>query len=182
MNLKESLDVIKKHWHSTPVDVLAVARDLGVPVQAEVLPDNISGCIKLAGNGGYFIIVNRTHALVRQRFTVAHELGHFIYHRDLLGRGVGDTRAYRAEGTDLPNPHITLEHERQANTFAANLLMPKHLIEKLQKEGLHTPAELAQKLLVSEQAMRIRLGYRPEYVPPPDDDTVEVRRGGVPLD
>lgn len=178
MNLKESLEVIKKYWNTAPVDVEAIARDLGVPIRKKPLPQNISGAIMQA-DGKYEIVVNANHSATRQRFTIAHELGHFIYHRDLLGRGVGDTRAYRAEGTNMPNPNISVTHERQANTFASNLLMPKHLIESLQSQGIGEPAALARALGVSEEAMRIRLGLsRNDFSEPPDDDAVEVRQGG----
>jgi Zn-dependent peptidase ImmA (M78 family) len=157
MNLRESLEVIKKHWNTAPVPVDRIAFELGVPVLRASLPDNISGAIQKDGEG-YKIVVNRNHSLTRQRFTVAHEIGHYIYHRDLLGAGTGDTRAYRAEGTDFPNPKITPLQERQANTFAANLLMPGHLIKQLQAEGVRTPEGLASRLQVSLEAMKIRLG------------------------
>lgn len=157
MDIKDSLAVVKKYWNSAPVDVAAISQELGVGVLRAALPNNISGFIKKDG-GGYMIVVNGNHSTTRQRFTIAHELGHYIYHRDLLDGGVGDTLAFRAEGTPLPNPKITLQHERQANTFAANLLMPNHLIDKLKKLGIGTVEALAQALGVSEEAMRIKLG------------------------
>jgi Zn-dependent peptidase ImmA (M78 family) len=174
MNLRESLDIVKKYWNTAPVPVDTIASELGVPVLRVDLPNEISGAIRKEGNG-YQIIVNRNHALTRQRFTIAHEIGHFIYHRDLLGAGTGDTRAYRAEGTPFPNPNITALQERQANTFAANLLMPKHLIEKLQSQGTKDIPALAKALLVSEEALRIRLGRKQDDYGPrqPGEDEVE---------
>lgn len=157
MNLKECLDVIKKHWNVAPVDVRAISYELGVPIMYANLPHNISGMIQRDDNG-YKIVVNSNHATVRQRFTIAHELGHYIYHRDLLGKGVGDTLAYRADQTEMPNPSITILHERQANTFAANLLMPNHLVKELQARGIKMPEELAQTLGVSVDALKIKLG------------------------
>lgn len=182
MNLKESLEIIKRHWDSVPVPVETIASDLEVPIEYRALPQNISGAIERC-EGGYKIVVNNTHARTRQRFTIAHELGHYIYHRDLLGQGVGDTLAFRAEGTPFPNPSITVVHERQANTFASNLLMPNHLVSKLKRQGLRTPEQLAAALEVSPEAMRIKLGLnRPEFErPAPDDDNVEVRVGGRPV-
>ena len=175
MNLKESLDIIKQYWNSAPVPVGDIARALGVPVLAVGFPANISGAIQRDGEG-YKIVVNKNHAKTRQRFTVAHELGHFIYHRDLLGGGVGDNLAFRAEDTELPNPNITITHERQANTFASNLLMPNHLIAQLKAQGLKTPEQLADALEVSPEAMRIKLGLsnRFEKDQEPGEDEVEV--------
>ncbi|HEY4941391.1 MAG TPA: ImmA/IrrE family metallo-endopeptidase [Rhizomicrobium sp.] len=164
MNLKESLDVIKKHWNAAPVPVDTISWELGVPIMYANLPENISGAITKDGSAAYKIVVNENHTKTRRRFTIAHELGHFIYHRDLLGKGVGDTRAYRAEDTPYPNINITAVQERQANTFAANLLMPNHLIKELQAKGLKSPQQLAQALEVSEAAMRIKLGVDREPV------------------
>ena len=163
MNLRESLDVIKKHWNSAPVPVETIARELGVPILRVSFPDNISGAIRKEGTG-YMIVINSHHAITRQRFTIAHELGHYIYHRNLLGAGTGDTRAYRAEGTPFPNPNITPTQEKQANVFAANLLMPNHLICALKAKGITSPAGLAEKLQVSEAAMRIKLGLNRDSI------------------
>lgn len=174
MNLRESLEVVKKHWNTIPVPVEKIASELGLNVRYDALPDNISGAI-VKSDAGYYILVNRTHAPTRRRFTVAHEIGHFIYHRDLLGEGTGDTRAYRADGTPFPNRKITEVQERQANTFAANLLMPNHLIKRLQAQGILSPEELAKSLQVSPEAMRIKLGMKKtEFVKEPSEDDVEI--------
>lgn len=154
MTAIDPLKVIAKHWDSTPVPIGAIIEELGLPLSYEPLADNISGYIERQ-NGTYRIVVNATHARTRQRFTAAHELGHFIYHRDLLGDGVGDNRAYRADGTNRPNANIRPIHERQANSFAANVLMPRH---RLADVGNATTSELAMMFDVSQEAMRIRLG------------------------
>ena len=152
------LEVIEKYAQSAPVPVFQILDELGLGPQFQLLDDDISGWIERKDNGTYSVAVNAAHATVRQRFTAAHELGHFIYHRDLLGQGVGDTRAYRAQNTPFPNSAIRPIHERQANSFAANLLMPRATIAALKAEGLTTPPELADRLEVSLHAMCIRLG------------------------
>lgn len=153
------LEVIERHAASTPVPVFQILDELGLGPRFEFLDDNISGWIERRGVG-YEVTVNADHPHVRQRFTAGHELGHYIYHRDLLGNGVGDTRAYRAAGTPLPNAAITPMHERQANSFAANLLMPRRTITRLRTQGIVDPAELAERLEVSLHAMCIRLGVQ----------------------
>jgi hypothetical protein len=154
------LKLAEKYWGDIPVPVFDILTELGLGPEREFLPDDISGWIERRPNGSYGVVVNAAHAPVRQRFTAAHELGHYIYHRDLLGAGTGDTRAYRAEGTRFPNGAIRPVHERQANSFAANLLMPLTSINKLKAEGVTTVAGLADSLGVSQDAMRIRLGLR----------------------
>lgn len=161
MNISEALSTVARFTLRAPVDVAGIASALSVPVEYEFLDDNISGAIKSDNRAlnGYEILVNASHSPVRQRFTIAHELGHFIYHRDLLGRGTGDTRAYRAEpGTGFPNQHITPREERQANAFAANVLMPRTLIAEFENRGIVSSSLLAEIFEVSGDAMRIRLG------------------------
>lgn len=152
------LAIIEKFAASAPVPVFQILDELGLGPEFRLLDDNISGWIERQPDDNYRVAVNANHALVRQRFTAAHELGHYIYHRDLLGQGVGDTRAYRADTTPFPNSAIKPMHERQANSFAANLLMPRATLATLQGQGIVTPQDLADRMEVSLHAMCIRLG------------------------
>lgn len=154
--MPDPMKVIEKHWNSTPVPIEQIIQEIGLPLSYEPMDDQMSGYIERS-NGSYRIVVNALHPETRQRFTAAHELGHYIYHRDLLGDGVGDNRAYRAEGTKIDNPRIQPVHERQANSFAANVLMPRHMLTDV--AGEETEA-LASRFRVSPQAMAIRLGRR----------------------
>ncbi|MEA3009921.1 MAG: hypothetical protein QOJ91_1613 [Sphingomonadales bacterium] len=153
--MPDPMKVIERHWNSSPVPIEAIIQEIGLKLDREVLDENISGFIERQADGGYRIVVNAFHSDTRQRFTAAHELGHYIYHREFLGEGVGDNRAYRAEGPARPNPNIRPLHERQANSFAANVLMPRH---RLTDVGAQATAALAQQFKVSPEAMRIRLG------------------------
>ncbi|MGF1606447.1 MAG: ImmA/IrrE family metallo-endopeptidase [Rhodothalassiaceae bacterium] len=152
--MPDPLKVIEKHWNSTPVPIDAIIQEIGLPLRYKRMADNISGYIERA-DGGYRIVVNALHPETRRRFTAAHELGHYIYHRDLLGDGVGDNRAYRTDGTQRDNPNIRPVHERQANSFAANVLMPCHRLTDVAGEKTE---DLAARFKVSPQAMAIRLG------------------------
>ncbi|HEX4694207.1 ImmA/IrrE family metallo-endopeptidase [Sphingomonas sp.] len=156
--MNDPITVIEKYADAIPVPVYDIISQLGLGPCFERLDDNISGWIEREDDGSYRIVINDAHPLTRQRFTAAHELGHFIYHRDLLGPGTGDTRAYRAEQTPLPNAAIRPIHERQANNFAANLLMPANSIERLRAAGINDVAVMADRLGVSVDAMKIRLG------------------------
>lgn len=156
--MTDPLKVIDAYSRSLPVRIFDILTALGLGPEFRVLDNNISGWIEAAPGGSYRVVINQAHSKTRQRFTAAHELGHYIYHRDLLGRGVGDTRAYRSEGSNLENSNITAAHERQANSFAANVLMPKEQISELRRKGVWEPEVLAKNFGVSEDAMRIRLG------------------------
>ncbi|WP_420411289.1 ImmA/IrrE family metallo-endopeptidase [Roseibium sp.] len=153
------VDAIRRAQRQYPVDVIGLCRDLGISVHEAYLADDVSGELVPIAGGHYQINVNASHPKTRQRFTIAHELGHFVHHRNLIGAGIDDDRAYRS--TNAGRYHNTMigpAQETQANRFAANLLMPQHLIDRLQQEGKRTPNEQAYALGVSRSAMRIRLG------------------------
>ncbi len=160
IRIQSNLDVLEEFASSYPVDVEGAANAIGVRVFYDELPDGISGKIQRDEQGKYYIVANRLEPEVRQRFTIAHELGHYIYHRSLIGDGVADTPAYRAPDlTIYDETPLERFHEAQANQFAANLLMPRRLIRMA--EAAHPEAgvqELARLFRVSEDAMRIRKG------------------------
>jgi len=97
-------------------------------------------------------MVNSTEAPVRQRFTIAHEIAHFLLHRHLLeskGALVDDTM-YRSG--------LSTAEEAAANKMAAHILMPFSLINSLSNNGFNSVESLARQLQVSKTAMKIRLG------------------------
>ena len=151
----DPISLIKKHINQPPIDIEAVVKDFGLELVQSPLKDDVSGFIEKKTDGTYRITVNASHSETRRRFTIAHELAHYIYHRDLFGNGVADSRAYRSEGTPLENANITRAHELQANSFAANVLMPKSLLADRMHEK---PETLANEFKVSPAAMKIRLG------------------------
>lgn len=136
---------------SAPVNVLACARQAGLHIYAIELPEGISGMIKREADGTFRCYVDKNEPNVRQRFTAAHELGHFVLHRSQIGDGLQDNYLLRAEG-------MSNSQEAQANRFAADLLMPKRLIAEVIAEGVNDVKRLAKRFEVSEIAMSIRLG------------------------
>jgi Zn-dependent peptidase ImmA (M78 family) len=151
-------EIVNHFRKQIPVDVEGLALALGIPVKKIALGPNISGAIKKIGPDKFMIGVNAEHSTTRQRFTIAHEIGHFVLHRHLIGDGITDNIAYRSDG-DNPNPNIGAREETEANKFAANLLMPAESIIHLREEERLTEAsQLARRLEVSPAAMEIRLG------------------------
>ena len=103
--------------------------------------------------------VNWLHHPNRQRFTIAHEIGHFVLHR---GGTYIDKGTY-ARFRDLESGSGTKREEREANQFAAELLMPRHLVETLLQSQHLDPGDdgslnrLAEEFEVSALAMSFRL-------------------------
>src|SRR5262249_31951059 len=139
--------IIEKYQAQAPVDVVAIANDLGLNVWAmDSLPPSISGKIFRdplnGGSAGFSIGVNAQHSFVRQRFTVAHEIAHFILHRQKLeGGDLVDDAMYRSG--------LSTREETAANRFAADILMPLPLIRSLVQAGIRDPKSLAARLQVS---------------------------------
>lgn len=176
--------VRKKHIHElveglidhhklkkAPVDVDAIATHLGIEVQKDVVDEDMSGFLFRDTRENRAIIgVNGAHAQTRQRFTVAHELGHFLLH---AGEPVHIDRtnvAFRVNHRDARSSMGTDDTEREANLFAAELLMPSRFLERdLRNRDLDllndaVVQDLATQYGVSSQALSFRLvnlGYVP---------------------
>lgn len=139
-----------------PVDVLAAARELGLEVFSTEMEEGISGSIvrdrRYKTPSEFVIFVNKHEAGVRQRFTAAHEIGHYVLHRSLIGEGVSDNFMLRSK-------KLSDRNEVEANQFAADLLMPLPLVNRLIAQGIRDVSSLAKHLQVSDVAMAIRLGH-----------------------
>lgn len=124
----------------------------------DTLPEEISGAT-LYQDDKFFVLINSTKPETRQNFTLGHELGHFFLHNDTLkAEGFVDTENF------LDNPNILYRVdpsdrsvlEREANHFAASLLMPADLVQKAWHVNANIE-ETAAIFRVSTIAMSIRL-------------------------
>lgn len=131
--------------YDPPVDVDKIADRLGVHVfYEEGFPEGAAGQVEISEDPPRATIcVRRGDPPVRRRFTIAHEIGHLMLHRE--------ERAHRAvvfEGDPK---------ERQANDYAANLLMPAFMVRQYAVAAGYDARRLARLFQVSEQAMKYRL-------------------------
>jgi Zn-dependent peptidase ImmA (M78 family) len=149
--------VVSKVTATCPVKIGQLAKDLGIAVKVASMRVGISGQITKE-TGKYIIRVNRHEARERQRFTIAHELGHFFLHRSLIDsspEGIVDSVLYRSGAPE--------RIEFEANRLGADLIMPHELVKKKLKEEFNeivteaTIARLAAVFEVSKAAMEIRL-------------------------
>ena len=105
-------------------------------------------------DGKWYIRVNKNHNSRRQRFTILHELGHYMLHRNKL-QAFTDEIFFRAG--------VKGDIEYKANEFASKLLMPEDSVRKAIAEGVRNLGLLAERFDVSSPAMKIRvqeLGYK----------------------
>jgi len=143
-----------------PVSVERIAEMVGATIQKLDLKENLSGFSYPEGENKT-IGVNLRDAPLRQRFTIAHELGHLLMHKEKLEYDRGFAVQFR---DDVASEGSSLK-EIEANFFAAELLMPKVMLEKdlagwgqvdIEQESNELD-QLAERYQVSRQAMTVRL-------------------------
>jgi Zn-dependent peptidase ImmA (M78 family) len=146
-----------------PVPVDKVVKYLGAVLLPAPLDDEISGMVFVKEKVPV-IAVNSLHHPNRQRFTVAHEIGHLVLHRQHVESSVHVDKQYRVLMRDARSSKGVDDMEIAANQFAAELLMPRAILEPmLEEEVLDLDDDdllesLSLRFKVSKQAMSHRLG------------------------
>lgn len=154
--IEKFIETFHKQWSikNVPIPVEEIAGKLGIRVRMAPAPsDDISGLL-IRKKSWALIGINENESHVRQRFTLAHELGHFFLH---------PTKDAFVDYRDNQTGVIRNFKERQANMFASAFLIPKQQIsadvKKISKEGIFDPEieVLAKKYDVSKEAMNYRI-------------------------
>ena len=148
---------------AVPVD--RIAKGLGAQLRFSPLDDELSGMIYISDDTP-IIGINSLHPPNRQRFSIAHEIGHLVLHRSLISGRVHVDKEFRVQMTTLNRDAVSAlgsdKIEIEANQFAAELLMPtawfmKALPNKAFDIDNDGPLdELAKKFRVSRQAVDFR--------------------------
>jgi len=149
-------DVIER-----PVKIVNLCAAEGISVFEQYLPENVSGFIVIQDDifqhyeTGRLIVVNLSDSASRRRFTIAHELAHYILHWD-------ESHDYYAHRDAGQNTGI----EQEANIFASCVLMPQPLVESsldgLSEIFVEAPPfmwidHIAKEFAVSRNAAQVRL-------------------------
>ncbi len=123
-----------------PIKPEVIAYGLGIELYFYELPSQISGILYNHKNNP-MILINKKDNLLRQRFTIAHEIGHFLLHDS-------NSKIY----FDYPIENSKIE--REANTFAASLLLPDFLLKRYLSLSLE---KISNIFYVSRKVTEIRL-------------------------
>ena len=158
---KEVQRLAAKYKLEAPIDVERVAESEGAIIAREHFSGVQSG-FALRDGSRWVIGVNTATSRRRQRFTVAHELGHLLLHD---GRQLTVDHSVRVNWRDHKSSMATDREEIEANAFAAQLLMPGDLVRSatalLVSDGIRTRdaviSSLAEQFDVSTEAMGYRL-------------------------
>lgn len=158
---KYAVRILKEHKIKkapVPVDVIAAA--LGARVRYSPFDGDGELAGMLVRSERQIIIgVNSLHHPNRQRFTIAHECGHLLFHKG----DVHIDRSFRINKRDSVSSQAVDPDEIEANRFAAELLIPYDLImadllkHNIDMENEEEIKQLARKYEVSVQAMTFRI-------------------------
>lgn len=142
-----------------PVPVERIIKAHNLILEYSPLEDEISGMAYIKDGLG-IIGINSLHHPNRQRFSMAHELGHHILHADDLRKAVHvDKAIFRNEASSKAIDPLEIE----ANAFAAELLVPRELLAgivgtaSIDLEDDAKVEPLARQFRVSPSMMRLRL-------------------------
>jgi Zn-dependent peptidase ImmA (M78 family) len=156
--METEMEIVARYQAKAPVDLVGLAEELGIDLVERPIRSGESGWIERTGDQ-YRVVVNANEGDARKRFTTAHELAHYLLHRDLMDHGSRmnrhTDRLFDGDQHDDDSP-FTRAHEVQANRMAARLIMPASLVRKKVRQGLSL-AQLANDFEVSKAAMEIRL-------------------------
>ncbi len=149
--------VIDRYLKDKLVLLGKLAAELGISVKISALDRGKSGKIECK-DGAYTIKINRYETRERQRFTLAHEIAHFLLHRDKFVTDdygeIYDNVLYRSGQPE--------EIEHEVNRLAADLIMPIDPVHSdVEEAGVPVSDEVIERLArewcVSKAAMEIRL-------------------------
>lgn len=144
---------------SCPVDMQKVAQHIGVDIKEHDLGSDVSGVLVIDARSPA-IGVNAFHPKTRQKFTIAHEIGHFVLHKDDQQELFVD-KSFRIEFRR--NTGVFSKKEWEANAFAAALTMPDWMVyDKVETHNIdfsdgNSIKVLADEFGVSQDAMAIRI-------------------------
>jgi Zn-dependent peptidase ImmA (M78 family) len=157
---KEASQLLRKHRiKNPPVPVDKIAESLGATVRYSPFEGELAGMLVRA-HGQIIIGVNSLHHINRQRFTIAHECGHFLLHQ---GEEIHIDRTFRINKRNEVSSMAVDADEIEANRFAAELLMPFDMImadlhgREIDVENERDLKELAQRYQVSVQSLTHRI-------------------------
>ena len=153
--VRDASRVLDQMWSSpfgvdVPVDPVSIAVALGIKVYTADLDASVAGLLVKRRGEDAEIYLNAADSENRQRFTCAHEIGHYIQRSN-----TDDSEWEFVDRRDELSSQGTDPGEIYANSFAAQLLMPEHEVRSAAKRM--TVPQMALNFQVSLEAMKNRL-------------------------
>ncbi len=144
---------------SLPIPIETIVSNQGIKLLSYDLGEGMSGVL-IIEQGEATIGYNKNEHRVRNRFTIAHELGHFMLHKE---KDLFVDKDFKIMFRTIPSNDVNEIHEKEANEFAASILMPEDLLRReidlldLDYTDENAVKILAKKFDVSPISMSIRI-------------------------
>ncbi len=130
-----------------PVDLITVCEVCDLDYEeVNYFPENVDALIIPAGSR-IAAVVSSSSPSPRRRFSLAHQLGHLVLHRNPVV----------LEGTVIPGSALDVERECEADAFAVELLAPFSLLDAYLRSGHSSSADVASRFLVGDAVARLAL-------------------------
>jgi Zn-dependent peptidase ImmA (M78 family) len=140
--------------HTPPVDLRKIASHCGLKYEeVDYFPDDVDALI-VTNPEGSVAVVNKKQSSYRRRFSLAHELGHFVLHRD--GSVLEETVSIDSPPAGEESENGSSTTEREANLFAGEILVPVEFLKRHFKPGM-TAADVGKLFEVSESVAAIAI-------------------------
>ncbi|MFT4967264.1 MAG: Zn-dependent peptidase ImmA (M78 family) [Candidatus Deianiraeaceae bacterium] len=151
--------IFAKFKNKIPFRIVEFSNALGIKIFLDDLPDNISGKIEKNDAGDFTIYLNNKHSNTRHIFTIAHELGHYFRHQEYFEthNSIEEPLYNTFQKDRLDDNTEQKTREREANEFAAELLMPSGTIKEKWTEFHFSITKMAKYFNVSEIAIAFRI-------------------------
>lgn len=137
-----------------PVKITDLIRNYGLTVEVVDLQQYGQRVAGFIDPEKRVIYVNKNDSAARQAFTIAHELGHWLMHQSQLSTEPDKYAILYRKPLGVANPDPI---EKQANAFAACLLVPRDMLERYRKDS--SINELAAIFGVSTDVIGYRLKH-----------------------
>lgn len=156
IRLQRNLGLDKEPSRSQRIDVFNCISRVGATLMFQPMDKLLGAYLTKEGNAG--IILNSQRPLGMQRFTAAHELGHFqLKHKssadgeNILRRGPIANDLY---SKDVPG------QEREADAFASYFLLPDYLIKEQKDLQKWSSSDLSNPLTIYQASLRFGASYK----------------------
>ena len=153
---KEHAPIVQEYLKKKPVPLGELAKKLKLTVKLSSMKPGRSGLIEKLEDGSYKIKINRYEVRTRQRFTLAHEIAHYLLHQEIIDNSgkIQDNVLYRSGQSE--------QVEIEANKLASEIILPTEQVKieyenLLDKEHNEIVEQLASEWQVSDITMEIKL-------------------------
>lgn len=155
--IDDDISKILEYQKNIPVPIVALSNHFNIEVfKVSNMSNGISGAI-IKDNNKYTIYTNKNEPENRRRFTIAHELAHFLLHKNIIDNQCNGNLTDAKDIGIMYRSKLSSIFEREANILASEILMPIDKLKSLiYEDNIDSISKLSDIFQVSKEAIRIR--------------------------